>query len=61
MRIAGEVRRPRYEDPEQLAEALIRAKEDRGKDLRKEARRIAEGCSWEKYRGRVKEAVSPFV
>ena len=55
------VRRFEPEDPEQLAEALIRAKEDRGKDLRKEARRIAEGCSWEKYRGRVKEAVSPFV
>jgi glycosyltransferase involved in cell wall biosynthesis len=49
------------ENPEQLVEALIRAKEDRGKDLSQEARRIAEGCSWEKYRGKVKEAVRPFA
>jgi glycosyltransferase involved in cell wall biosynthesis len=49
------------ENPEQLAEALIQTKKDRGKDLSQEARRIAEGCSWEKYREKVKEAVAPFV
>jgi glycosyltransferase involved in cell wall biosynthesis len=49
------------EDPEQLAEVLIQAKADRGKDLSKEARRVAEGCSWKAYREKVKETVAPFV
>ncbi len=49
------------ENSEQLAEALIHAKADRGKDLSQEARRIAEGCSWKAYREKVKEAVRPFV
>ena len=44
------------ENSEQLAEALIQAKAHRDKDLGREARRIAEGCSWEKYREKVKEA-----
>lgn len=49
------------ENPEQLAEALIAAKVARGKDLSGEARRIAAGCSWEKYRKAVTEAVRPLL
>lgn len=45
------------EDPEQLAEALIAAKADQGKNFSGEARRIAAGCSWETYRRKVREAV----
>ena len=49
------------ESPEQLAEALIGAKAKQGKDLSGEARRIAEGCSWAKYRTAVTEAVRPVL
>ena len=49
------------ENPEQLAEVLIQAKEDRNKDLSQEARRIAVGCSWKAYREKVREAVGPLL
>jgi len=49
------------ENPEQLAEALITAKANQAKDLSGEARRIAAGCSWEKYRTAVNEAVQPII
>ncbi len=48
------------ENPEQLAEALIQAKAHRNNYLGREARRIAEGCSWGKYREKVRVAVAPF-
>lgn len=40
------------ENPEQLAQTLIAAKAAFGKSLSKEARRIAQGCTWERYRKR---------
>lgn len=49
------------ENPEQLAEALIAAKAIHGKSLSGEARRIAQGCSWENYRKKVIEAVGPLL
>ena len=58
---SGAVRLFESENPEQLAQALIEAKADRGKDLSKEARRVAEGCSWKAYREKVREAVGPLL
>ena len=49
------------ENSEQLAEALIQAKVHRDKDLGREARRIAEECSWKAYREKVREAVGPLL
>jgi len=49
------------ESLEQMAEALIAAKAAEGKDLSMEARRIAFGCRWEKYRKAVNDAVQPLV
>lgn len=49
------------EDSDQLAEALISAKALRGKDYSQEARGIAAGCSWEKYRNKIKAAVVPLL
>lgn len=49
------------ENPDHLAEELIAAKKLNKKDLSGEARRIAAGCSWESYRQKVREAVSPFI
>jgi len=48
------------DNPDQLAEVLIRARNNQGENLSKEARKVAEGCSWESYRKRVREAVVPF-
>ena len=49
------------ENPDQLAEVLIRAKADRDKSLSQEARRVAERCSWKAYRNKVQEVVEPLV
>jgi len=49
------------ENSEQLAEALIQGKAYQGKDLGREARRVAEGCSWKGYREKVREAVGPLL
>ena len=47
--------------PAQLAEVMIQAKNNQGRDVSREARKIAEGCAWKNYRKRVSEAVVPFL
>ena len=49
------------DNPDQLAEVLIRAKNNQGENLSKEARKVAEGCSWESYRKKMREIVAPFI